>query len=181
MPTYSLNLRKYLYLLEHLPPALDKLNLSYNLLLPQPLIDHVLYRVSDLKLTQRSCTCLARDMISQRPACIDPGFQAIAQEIVKQKGAVRVRRIQVHPKRWLQMRGEEGATTCERFWFNTDCMHEFVINMEYVRTQRLRKLLIKDFDINLVPVEVLNQLIIEIIEDGCLNDLEYFGLINVNL
>lgn len=45
MQTYSLNLRKYLYLLEHLPPSLDKLNLSYNLLLPQPLIDHVLYRV----------------------------------------------------------------------------------------------------------------------------------------
>jgi hypothetical protein len=47
------------------------------------------------------------------------------------------------------MRGEDGSTSkCERFWFNTDCMHEFVINMEYVRTQRLRKLLIKDFDIN---------------------------------
>ena len=45
MPTYSLNLRKYLYLLEHLSSSLDKLNLSYNLLLPQPLIDHVLYRV----------------------------------------------------------------------------------------------------------------------------------------
>ena len=80
------------------------------------------------------------------------------------------------------MRGEEGSSIkCESFWFNTDCMHEFVINMEYVRTQRLRKLLIKDFDMNKLPVEVINQLMTEIIEGGSLSELEYLGLVNVNL
>ena len=51
MPYYSLNLRKYEYLLRHLPCPLGKLNLSHNLLLPVPLTTQVMYRVTALNIT----------------------------------------------------------------------------------------------------------------------------------
>ena len=51
--TYS-NIRKYRLVLESIPSC-NKVNISYNIVLPKPIIDVVMYQVEKIKMTYKSC------------------------------------------------------------------------------------------------------------------------------
>jgi hypothetical protein len=48
--TEYINVRKYRALLDNLPEC-DKVNISYNVILPGPIIDNVFFKVENLKMT----------------------------------------------------------------------------------------------------------------------------------
>ncbi len=75
----------------------------------------------------------------------------------------------------------ECERTIESFWFRTECMHEFLINIEFIRTlPQLRKLMIKDFNIINLGSQ-FSRLMISLVESDCLKQLQSLGLVNVNL
>ena len=97
---------------------------------------------------------------------------------------IKVHRVKIHKGgKWLEMRGGSACKVpaAEYFWFETKCMHEFMINIEYARRQKLKGLKIQAYDINQIPGGILNDLFTEMIEEGSLSQLEHLSLLNVNL
>ncbi|TNV86452.1 hypothetical protein FGO68_gene11536 [Halteria grandinella] len=184
--TDYINIRKYQMLLNHIPDC-QKANFSYNILLPKSLIDSVLLKVENLKLTFRNCQSLQVN-IETKAQEIDTKFLEVASFIVNNPHLIKVQKIQFHPKMWLTMKqgdglADGGASQVESFWFTTNCIHEFLINMEFARAQKgLKILLIKDFNLMNFGLGLqFNQLLINCLNAGCFDNLEYFGLVNVNL
>jgi hypothetical protein len=75
MPDY-VNIRKYRLLLESMPQV-EKLNISYNIILPKPITESVLFQVKDLKMTSVTCQSLQINVLSKSHE-IDHQFLEIA-------------------------------------------------------------------------------------------------------
>ena len=57
--TEFVNVRKYRALLESLPEC-DRVNISYNIVLPSPIVDVVFFKIENVKMTYSQCNQVLR-------------------------------------------------------------------------------------------------------------------------
>ncbi|CDW87707.1 UNKNOWN [Stylonychia lemnae] len=197
------NLRKYNQVLSNLPTNLEKLNISYNLILPEPLMNFVFFTVQKIKMTFAKCSSNQIN-IKTNQIELDSQFQELAQFIVRKRDILRFRQIQFHSKLWLVMRemdvddenqeqqqsisnntnqvAKEDVVLIDKFIFSTQCVHEFLINMEVIKLSTFSKIGIFDFNFQLLNAGTqLADMFNDLIMAGCLEKLEYLNLVNVNL